>query len=96
MKTNLEKHKPIQMTLFERSVLECAVNHGYEWIARDEIGYLSIYNDKPKKDESEWGVFLWDSYLDMHLFEDKFQFIKWEDKEPTHIPTLLKECEVIE
>jgi hypothetical protein len=96
MKTNYEHYKePIKMTLFEKSILECAVNHWYVWIARDENGYLYIYIDKPEKDESEWGVSLWDSCLDMNLFEDKFQFIQWEDEEPTYIPDLLKDCEVV-
>ena len=87
--------KTIEVTLFEKSILECALNHGYEWIARDSTDYLYIYPTKPNKDEGEWGVTLWDVCLDMQLFNHKFQFIKWEDEEPYHIPTLLKECEVI-
>lgn len=89
-----ESPKP-KLTLFEQSILECAVNRGYVWIARDEIGYLYIYSDKPQKNELEWGEVLWDSSINMHLFEDKFQFIKWTDEEPTYIPDLLKECEVV-
>ena len=92
LKKEEQKYK---LTLFEKLILECAVNHGHEWIARDSTGYLYIYSTKPKKDEGEWGVEQWRNYLDMPLFDDKFQFIKWEDEEPYHIPTLLKECEVI-
>ena len=91
-----EYKEPIQMILFERSVLECAVNRGYEWIARDEIGNLFIYRDEPQKNESEWEEVLGDNSRNMYLFEDKFQFIQWEDKTATYIPDLLKECEVVE
>lgn len=97
-----EYKEPIQMTSFERSILECAVNHGYEWIARDDRrNWLCIYKEKPRKGDSEWhstdeewGVGR--EYLCLELFSDKFQFVKWTDEEPTYIPTLLKECEVVE
>ena len=91
-----EYKEPITMTLFEKSILECAVNHGYEWIARDSTDYLNIYPKKPLKYIGEWGITQWKDCLEMSLFEDKFQFIQWTDEEPTYIPDLLKECEVVE
>ena len=97
MKTNLE---PIKVTLLEKSILECADGFAYEWIARNHDGVLMIFGCKPCKEDWCW---LYDGYdgddsrsYSLHLFSDKFQFIQWEDEEPVHIPTLLKECEVVE
>jgi hypothetical protein len=88
-----EPRKPIQMTLFERSVLECAVNHGYEWIARDDRrNWLCIYKEKPRKGDGEWHST--DEECAIDLFDDKFQFIQWEDEEPYDIQWLLDNCEV--
>ena len=90
-----EYKEPIQMTLFEKSILECAVNHGYEWIARDSIdNLLSVHKEEPEKSNKTWISFEVENPLD--LFNDKFQFIQWTDEEPYHIPTLLEECEVVE
>lgn len=100
MKTNFEHYKePIKMTLFEKSILECAIAHGYEWIARNETidKLLIICDEKPtKEDDSEWYVSVHSERMGhIELFNDKFLFIKGEDEEPVHIPTLLKECEVM-
>lgn len=88
-----EYKEPIQMTLFEKSILKCAIAHGYEWISRDEKNnLLSIHKRKPKKT-----YLAWDSLDDeniLELFNDKFQFIQWEDKEPYDIQWLLDNCEV--
>lgn len=90
-----EYKEPIAMTLFEKSILECAVNHGYEWIARDSIdNLLSVHKEEPEKSNKTWISFEVENPLD--LFNDKFQFIQWTDEEPTYIPDLLKECEVVE
>lgn len=90
-----EYKEPIQMTLFEKSILECAVNHGYEWIARDEAkNLLSIYKKRPQKNDTVWNSWGGDENI-LDLFNDKFQFIQWTDEEPTYIPDLLKECEVV-
>ena len=32
----------------------------------------------------------------MNMFDIKFDFIKWEDEEPTNIKELLENCEVID
>lgn len=90
-----EQRKTIQMTLFEKSILECAVNQGYEWIARDDDeNLLCIHKTRPRKADCIWGSV--DDENVLELFNDKFQFIQWTDEEPTYIPTLLNECEVVE
>lgn len=90
-----EYKEPIKMTLFERSVLECAIAHGYKYIARDcKYDMLSIHGYLPKKEDEAWESMGIENPLD--LFNDKFQFIKWTDEEPKYIPDLLKDCEVVE
>ncbi|MFW5411596.1 DUF1599 domain-containing protein [Aerococcus urinaeequi] len=61
---------------------------GFEWLARDEDGVLSVYDGSPMKVE-EMGC--WDFYLvfDSETIQnDNFPQIKWSDKEPTSIESL--------
>lgn len=85
-----------KLTLEEKVILSVLPKE-YGWIARDGCGELYVYNTKPYKKYDVWG---YDDKCGYHktleLFSDKFQFIKWTDKEPVHIPTLLKDCEVVE
>lgn len=90
-----EYKKPIQMTLFERSVLERAIAHGYKYIARDYYDdMLSVHECMPRKEDEAWVNGGDENPLD--LFNDKFLFVKWEDKEPYDIQWLLDNCEVKE
>lgn len=52
----------------------------YKWIARDSDGNLSIYEGKPRKEESYW---IADDYDYIPYFNHLFPAIKWEDEEPT-------------
>ena len=89
-----EAPKP-KLTRFEKEVLDCAVNHGYKWIARDSVdNMLSVHKDEPVKFGGFWVNSEKENAFD--LFKDKFQFIQWSDSEPYHIPTLLEECEVVD
>lgn len=90
-----EPRKAIQMTLFERSVLECAGAYGYKYIVRDYIDdMICIHEYIPKKEDEQWDSCGNQNVLE--LFNDKFQFIQWEDKEPYDIQWLLDNCEVKE
>lgn len=63
------------------------------YIARDENGKNYIFEAEPRKLDDWWyGCGL--SY--MRIFDELFQFVQWEDKEPTSIQEVLKKCEVDE
>lgn len=56
------------------------------YIARDEDGDLYIYANEPLKEEVEWNADI-DS---IHLKDEYFPFIIWEDEKPWSIEELLK------
>lgn len=92
---NAEHKEKIKLTLLEKLILEIAIKDQecFTYIARDEDGRLFLFNNKPSKDICVW---VGDSYYGMHLFEDLFRFITWEDSEPYNIQDILNNCEVIE
>lgn len=80
------------LTEDERAILR-NLDKEWKWIARDEDGNLHIFSKKPEKEVDEWDVFGIMNYAIFYMFNDIFQFIKWEDDEPYNIEELLKgEC----
>ena len=75
----------VELTGHEIAVLEALKVLGFEWIARDENDILYAYGSKPIKRSIEYGaVGNW-----CHLNKDLFNFITFEDEEPTNIDELL-------
>lgn len=70
----------------ERVILE-NIDKDYEWIARDEGGYLYIHQTKPSKVDCQWQNK--ERFLDLESFNHLFQFIIWQDDEPYNIEELL-------
>lgn len=90
-----EYKETVKLSRLEYEILKFAINKNYEYIARDYDGELYVFMEKPYKSES----FFWktDGYYSMlEMFSVLFQFVKWEDEEPTSIDELLKNCEVVE
>ena len=89
--------KTIEITLFEKSILECAVSRGYKYIARSKRDDLLVICEKEptKEEDGDWYAGLNSNINHLDLFNDKFCFIQCTDEKPYYIPTLLKECEVI-
>lgn len=61
------------------------IDKKYKWIARDEDGRMSAYENKPKKSElGYWksGIGEWHC---IGLFKHLFNSIQWEDEEPIFI-----------
>lgn len=72
-------------------------NLGY--IARDEDGNLFAFCLKPEKNVDFWDCDIKKNATyahDLTVFNKLFDFIKWEDEEPTLIEEVLENCEVIE
>ena len=90
---NLEliwQRKDIKLTDKEVEILKALKTLGFNWIARNKSDYLYAYSTRPKKLIYHWNEGTSEISLN-HLVE--FDFIKWEDEEPTNIDDLLKELE---
>ena len=63
------------------------LDDSFKYIARNHNGTLNIYKIKPTKHKVCW-VSL--DYTDFSEYDHLFDYIKWEDKEPTLIEDLIK------
>lgn len=98
-KEYIEQPKKIKISLATKYFLE-SLNDKYEWIAKDKNGQVWVYGIKPIKDNEvkKWftssGGATW-GFKDAFK-KELFNFLSWEDEEPTNIKELLENCEVIE
>lgn len=90
-----EYKEPIKLSRLEHELLKFIDNEGYKYIARDNCGgVLFRYPKKPTKNiYGEWGK--GGICSDLRMFNDLFQFVKWEDEEPRSIKDILESCEVV-
>ena len=94
-----EYQKPkIKIPLATKVILE-SLNDRWEWIAKDKDNCVVSFENKPTK-----GIKIWNdkkmmgrtlSRLNYTFKNDLFDFLSWEDEEPTNIRELLENCEVI-
>lgn len=90
-----EYKEPIKLTRFEYEILgHLFKNKQYKFIARERNGYLCACINKPRKYDKDWQSLT--CMRSMSLFDDLFQFIQWEDEEPTSIKDVLGNCEVVD
>lgn len=95
MKWMLSEYKePIKLTKLEYDILKhLSDNTKYLYITRDRCNGLFLYGMEPTKGDGYWnGKY----YAGMSAFNKLFQFVQWEDSEPTSIENVLNNCEVIE
>lgn len=89
-----EYKEPIKLTKLEYDILKyISDNTKYLYITRDRCDGLFLYGMEPSKGDGCWNG---KSYASMTAFNKLFQFVQWEDSEPTSIEDVLKNCEVIE
>ena len=72
-------------------LLKDFLEHGFNYLARDEDGDLWEFRVKPKKEDD-----FWDTENDCHstiVKNDNFPEVKWSDDEPTKISELLASYE---
>ena len=83
------------ITREEYELLKYYLATGYGWIARDKNKELCVYEIKPTKLTCSW--------LNLHIHErfdsvcdddHLFQYIKWDNEEPTKIKDLINDYEV--
>ena len=83
-----EYQEPITLTDDEKVILK-NIPRKYEWIARDKNGRLYLYLQKPQKLKTYWKSSSLE--FEFSIYDDLFQFIKWEDENPYNIDELLKQ-----
>ena len=89
-----EYKKPIILTELEYNILKfIADNTKYMYIARDKSCFLGVYHNKPDKLNNSWGCYYTTGNL--NVFNELFQFVKFEDEEPYSINDILKNCRMI-
>ena len=90
-----EYKEPIKLSKLEYDILKyLSDNTRHMYIVRDGNGYIFLYDKEPQKSESSpW----WTGHgmCHMKMFNKLFQFVQWEDSEPTSIEYVLKNCEVV-
>ena len=91
-----EYKEPIKVSKLEYDILKyLADNTKHMYITRNKNGNLYIFDIEPRKSKADD---LWTgrgtSWLG--VFNKLFQFVQWEDSEPTSIEDVLGNCEVIE
>lgn len=93
MKWLLSEYKePIKLTRLEYDILKyLSENTTCTYITRDGTGWIYLYDEKPKKSVNWWEG---EGVNDFIMFNKLFQFVQWEDEEPTSIKQVLKNCEV--
>lgn len=90
--SELESLNPIiPLSKLEYELLKYYIEHGYQYIARDDSEVLFAYDTKPDKMQYQWKS---TKNIKEINFDDLFSFIKWEDEEPYPIAYILDNCEV--
>ena len=88
-----EYKEPVKITKVAKTILE-NINPVYKWIAKDATGYVFVYEEKPRKCRNDWDGLKYASITNL-FGEEMFNFLNWNDKEPTNIKELLNVCKVI-
>lgn len=93
-----EYKEPVKLTEIEYYILKYVKeNTEFKYLVRLKNGNLCTYFEKPFKDKQHR---VWTNKENVNsrlsMFNDLFEFINWEDSEPTAIEDVLGNCEVIE
>lgn len=86
-----EYKEPIRLTHDEYVILK-NLPSWCKWIAKDKYTMIStVFEEKPSKFDYIWGCNEMSQKLS--LFDNLFQFVKWEDEEPYEIAKLIADYE---
>ena len=90
-----EYKEPVKLTKLEHGILEYLLEkRQYRFVVRERNGIIYAYKSKPKKEADSWESLSLNNELG--LFNNLFQFVKWEDSAPTAIEDVLNNCEVVD
>lgn len=88
-----EYKEPVKLTELEHRILEYLLEkRQYRFVVRERNDCLYIYKSNPKKEVDGWQSLSMSCGLGP--FNGLFEFVTWEDSEPTSIEDVLKNCEV--
>ena len=90
-----EYKEPVKLSRLEYEILKWEKKEGYKYIARTSSNSLFFYANKPNKLNYCW-VSKDNNDEFFGMFNKLFQFVQWEDSEPTAIDDVLNNCEVID
>ena len=84
-----------ELTEDEMNILKAYKALGYTYIAVDDIGYVCVYVNKPRRGGRAWFARPGDCGTTAVCETKKFfgGIVSWEDEEPAKIENLLKEVE---
>ena len=89
-----EYKEPVKLTELEHRILEYLLEkRQYRFVVRERNDCLYIYKSNPKKEVDGWQSLSMSCGLGP--FNGLFEFVTWEDSEPTSIEDVLKNCEVV-
>lgn len=89
-----EYKEPVKLTELEHGILEYLLeNRQYGFVVRERNGFIYIYKSNPKKEADGWKSL--SLGRELGPFNNLFQFVQWEDSEPTSIKDVLNNCEVV-
>jgi hypothetical protein len=91
-----EYKEPIKLTRLEYENLKYVQKEGFNFITRNNYGDLYIHEAKPIKPDGSIDWCTTGKSYELCAFNDLFQLVKFEDKDPTSIQDVLKNCEVID
>lgn len=83
------KREDLTITSAEKVLLE-NIDKKYQYIARDDEGWLFLFEEKPKKDTTFWQKSVHSGICSFDCYAHLFKMVKWEDNEPRTIEDLLK------
>ena len=91
-----ECKEPIKVSKLEYDILKyLADNTEYIYMSRNGNGNIFLYDVEPEKSKSApWWAGR--GMCHMGMFNKLFQFVQWEDEEPTSIEEVLKNCVIEE
>ena len=91
-----EYKEPVKLSRLEHDILKyLSDNTRHMYIIRNKDGKLFLYDTEPKKIEYN-GRWEGRGVHGMVMFNKLFQFVQWEDLEPTSIQEVLENCEVVD
>lgn len=87
-----------KLSKVEYELLRHLCKKGYLYIVRDGSDFVYAYDHRPYKINTCWITDDFDhtGYINLYKLSTLFQFLKWNDEEPTSIGCILENCEVVD
>lgn len=94
-----EYKEPVKLIRVEHEILRYLYKRDYRYIAREESERVIAFKGRPHKITcGTWNTISDEKigFLNLYDFSNLFQFVQWEDSEPTAIEDVLNNCEVVD